>query len=56
MTLSAWLPVHVLALLLMTSALALCTGEIANNKELEAQITYYEREMGKARELQVCNQ
>jgi hypothetical protein len=29
-------------------------GEQANNRELEAQITYYEREMGKARELQVC--
>lgn len=28
-------------------------GEVANNRELEAQITFYEREMGKAREQQV---
>lgn len=29
------------------------SGEVANNRELEAQITYFEREMGKAREQQV---
>jgi hypothetical protein len=27
-------------------------GEIANNREFEAQIVFYEREMAKARELQ----
>jgi hypothetical protein len=41
-----------------TTSFSICccgtAGEQANNRELEAQITYYEREMGKARELQVC--
>eukprot|EP00878_Enallax_costatus_P027581 GHUV01029712.1.p1 GENE.GHUV01029712.1~~GHUV01029712.1.p1 ORF type:complete len:477 (+),score=186.93 GHUV01029712.1:553-1983(+) len=29
-------------------------GEVANNRELEAQITYFEREMGRAREQQMA--
>jgi hypothetical protein len=29
-----------------------CAGEIANNREFEAQIVFYEHEMAKARELQ----